>query len=246
MKKKMIKFSILVILILVSLGQASYAYIEIVPSKNGKGTDSMVLTSVTNSYVLCQNMKETGESLEGSSVLPHLSTNADWGAVSYLSNSIYGTNTQGQNTGVQISIDGVKYYSTTGNATGVMNWGANPNTLRLSQTASLIQKYVEDNSTSTANDDVIELLNNKDTRYVEIINTGGMDFTIKNTLGMALMETRNIYSETWGFVAQYPDYPISVRQGLFGFCVGDYYSVYRSTSGAAFNNATFRPVIWNK
>lgn len=216
MKKKMIKFSILVILILVSLGQASYAYIEIIPSKNGKGTDSMVLTSVTDSYVLCQNMKERGESLEGSTVLPHLSTNADWGAVSYLSNSIYGTNTQGKNTGVQISIDGVKYYSTTGNATGVMNWGANPNTSRISQTASLMQKYVEDNSTSTANDYVIELLNNKDTRYVEIINTG--NFTIKNTLGMALRETQNIYSAI-DYVTQDPNAPITVRHGLFGFCI---------------------------
>lgn len=242
MKKKMIKFSILVILILVSLGQASYAYIEIVPSKNGKGTDSMVLTSVTDSYLLCQNMKETGESLEGSTVLPHLSTNADWGAVSYLSNSIYGTNTQGQNTGVQISIDGVKYYSTTGNATGIMNWGVNPNTSRCSQTASLIKKYVEDNSTSTANDYVIELLNNKDTRYVEIINTG--DFTINNTLGMAMKETQGIYSGIWGFPDQDTNAPISVRKGLFGYTVG--FNYCGVATGAAVGEVTFRPVIWNK
>ena len=135
MRKKIIIISILAMLV---LGQASYAAIEIVPSKDGKGTDGMTRSSVSNSYLVCQNMKNAGESLNGTTVLPHLATNADWGAVSYLANSIYGTNTEGANTGKEITIDGVKYYSTTGNETGIMNWGANPNVTRYTQTAGLI------------------------------------------------------------------------------------------------------------
>lgn len=72
-------------------------------------------------------MINAGESLygSGSNVKPHLVTNKDYGAVSYLSNSIYGTNTAGKNSGVEIQINGVKYRSTTGNASGIMNWGSN-------------------------------------------------------------------------------------------------------------------------
>ena len=77
MRKKIIIISILTMLV---LGQASYAAIEIVPSKDGKGTDGMTRSSISNSYLLCQNMKNAGESLNGTTVLPHLATNADWGA----------------------------------------------------------------------------------------------------------------------------------------------------------------------
>ena len=248
MKKKIMIISFLAMLV---LGQASYAAVEIVPSKNGAGTDQMVKTDISNSYLLCQGMKNTGESLNGTTVLPHLATNADWGAVSYLSNSIYGTNTAGANTGTQITMNGVKYYSTTGNATGVMNWGVNPNVTRYTQTAGLIKAYVDaeanNNNTSTAKKNVVELFANKDTRYVEVINTG--NFTVNNTLGMALKETAGIYSGIWKDNKTDVSYPISVRQGLFGFSVGDYsgggYGFYGG-SGVAYDNVTFRPVVWNR
>lgn len=250
MKKKIMIISFLAMLV---LGQASYAAVEIVPSKNGAGTDGIVRSSISNSYTVCQNMKNAGESLNGTTVLPHLATNADWGAVSYLSNSAYGTNTAGANTGTQITIDGVKYYSTTGNATGVMNWGANPNTTRYTQTSGLIKAYVDaeanNNNKSTAKDYVENLFLNKDSRYVEVINTGS--FTVNNTLGMAMAETKNIYSGIWGTYNVYVDYPTSVRKGLFGFLVG--YNGYSGgyltgpySSGAANEYVTFRPVVWNK
>ncbi len=243
MRKKIIIISILAMLV---LGQASYAAIEIVPSKDGKGTDGMTRSSVSNSYLVCQNMKNAGESLNGTTVLPHLATNADWGAVSYLANSIYGTNTEGANTGKEITIDGVKYYSTTGNETGIMNWGANPNVTRYTQTAGLIKKYVDDetngNNTSTAKEYVVELFSNKDSRYVEVINTS--NFTVNNTLGMALAETSGIYPNIWSGAGQDVNYPIPVRQGLFGFSVGVINGGL--ASGAARTDTTFRPVIWNK
>ena len=93
MRKKII-FSLIILSLIFTIGQASYAAVEIVPSKTGDGKDAIVNTTVSNSYLLCQGMKNTGESLKGTTVKPHLATNKDWGAVSYLSNSIYGTNTQ--------------------------------------------------------------------------------------------------------------------------------------------------------
>ena len=241
MKRKLLISSIILIAMIV-IGQASYAAVEIVPSKDGKGTDAIVSTTVSNSFLLCRGMKDTGGSLKGTTVDPHLATNKDWGAVSYLSNSIYGTNTAGQNNGVEVTIDGVKYYSTTTNITGVMNWGANPNTTRYTQTAGLISNY--DSGTSTASSYVTELNTNKDTKYVDYINPR----TASLTLGMAMQETSGKYSNFYYKTDN--SYPSSIRSGLFG---GDFgiLSGYAGGAngdracGAAYKDVTFRPVIWN-
>lgn len=223
---------------MIVIGQARYAAVEIVPSKNGQGTDAIVNTTVSNSFLLCRGMKDTGGSLKESTVDPHLATNKDWGAVSYLSNSIYGTNTAGQNKGVGVTIDGVKYYSTTTNITGVMNWGANPNANRFTQTAGLISSY--DSSTSTASSYVTELNTNKDTKYVDYINPT----TASLTLGMAMQETSGKYSSFYCSTSN--TYPSSIRIGLFGDGFGkmDGYT-YGRACGAANTSVTFRPIIWN-
>lgn len=235
MKRKLLISSIIVIAMIV-IGQASYAAVEIVPSKNGKGTDAIVSTTVSNSFLLCRGMKDTGGSLKGTTVDPHLATNKDWGAVSYLSNSIYGTNTAGQNKGVEVTIDGVKYYSTTTNITGVMNWGANPNATRYTQTAGLLSSY--DDSKSTAINNVTEIYDNKDTMYVERFGKGYSD------LGMAGSETKGMYNSIY-CLGEDNEHPISVRRGLFGVCFGPGSLSDGFTSGGAYNYITFRPVIWN-
>ena len=236
--KRKIYLVIIIMVMLISISNYNYASIEIVKSKDN-GKDSITYTSISNSYLLCQGMTNQGESLEGTSVRPHLATNKDWGAVTYLANSMYGTNTTGKNTGVEIMIDGIKYYSTTGNETGVMNWGSNPNVNRYTQTAGIINKY--DESTSTAKKEVVEIFNNEDTIFVEKIKTEA--FTPQNTLGMAMGETRGMYS-SWAYAAQDSNYPISIRNGLFGFYVGSYVN-YVNLSGAPNSQVTFRPVIWN-
>ena len=235
--KKKILMNLICLSITLMLTKSSYAAIEIVPSKNGKGTDQIVNTTVSNSYMLCQTMNAEGESLYGTTVVPHLATNKDWGAVSYLSNSIYGTNTAGKATGVQVTIDSVKYYSTTPNITGVMNWGSNPYTLRLTQTSALLSTY--DDSTSWARANVVELYKNKDTRFVDII--GGSN----SSRGMATQETKNWYSN--GFVqSDENNYPVLLRMNLYGFGIGYAHIEKNSSSGAGTSVATFRPVIWNK
>ena len=228
-----------ILIILISICTYNYAAIEIVPSKN-KGQDALCNTTISNSYLLCQGMTGQGESLQGATVKPHLATNKDWGAVSYLANSMYGTNTEGKNNGVTVSINGINYYSTTGNETGVMNWGSNPNAEKYTQTAGIINTY--DNMNSTAKDNVTEIYNNRNSSFVDIVKTD--DFTAQNTLGMAMGETRGIYS-SWAYASTYKDYPISIRSGLFGFSVGSYGYYNSLTSGLADSRVTFRPVIWN-
>lgn len=250
-RKKIFLINIIV-LFMVILAQKSYAALEIKPSAAANADGVFTNSSVTNSYLLCQKMTEKGESLYGSTVVPHLSTNKDWGAVSYLANSIYGTNSSGQNKGGKISIDGVYYYSTNGNATGVMNWGVNCYNDKLySQTASLMQQYItevlkyekgETTSTLTARDNVTELekaaLNSS--RFVEIINTGDLN------KGMALAETSGYSWENWKRIGSRIDHPMLIRQGLFGFSVGNGDFSNYTSSGAESTHATFRPVIWNK
>lgn len=250
MKKKII-VSLIIFVIMLAIMPKTFAAVESKPSPAANANNVLVRTNVSNSYLLCQRMTQTGESLQGATVLPHLATNKDWGAVSYLSNSIYGTNTAGGNSGKEITINGVKYYSTTGNATGVMNWGINPYTALYTQTASLIQKYITDQEssspTSTASTYVTEIYNNRTSRYVEVIDTG--DFTARNTLGMALAETSAFSSASgynnklYTYKATNVNYPLSARSGLFGFSIGH---PDVAASGSDSFNGTFRPVIWNR
>lgn len=218
--------------IIIVIGQVCFAAIEIVPSKDGTGKDQIVNISVSNAYLACQEMKNYGGSLYGTTVRPHLATNRDWGAVSYLANSIYGTNTLGKNTGITVTINGVKYYSTTTNITGVMNWGGNPNNSRYTFTAGLIS-----NALSTDNN-ITELYNN--------INTEFVDISSEKQLGMAIGET-----STFTFLGYLPvrtgsstSYSVSSRSGFFKIDWGHQGNTGTGTGGAS-TFVTFRPVIWN-
>ena len=235
MNKKILIIELILIGALLFFGSSSYAAIEIVPSRNGKGTDAITRTTISNAYLLCQNMKNSGESLEGTTVAPHLTTNEDWGAVSYLSNSVYGTNTTGQYTGVKIQIDGVNYYSTNGNATGVMNWGSNPNVTRHTYASGIIKQYTPESVNETVQNNVYEIYNNKDTRYVDIID-------IYNTPGMAIGETTNIYTGFYHKELRVTS-PITLRRGLFGYHIGTNWDGEMSNGGLS-TNINFRPVIW--
>ena len=220
MRKKLLIFNIL-FLLLIAIAQKSYAAIEVKPSPAANADNVMRNTSVSNSYLLCQNMTKKGESLYGATVLPHLTTNTDWGAVSYLSNSIYGTNSAGKNTGTKVTIDGVDYYSTTGNNSGVMNWGVNCYIRELwTQTSSLITAYVNDSSTSSAKNNVTELENavKNNSKFVDIVNTESL--TVDNSLGMAIKEVFLYNWGNWKNAKQDINYPITIRQGLFGFECG--------------------------
>ena len=83
-------------------------------------------------------------------------------------------------------------------------------------------------------------------RFVEVIPTDGSNFTTTKTAGMALAETKGYPWGQWPYSGTDENYPIAIRQGLFGFSVGNGYYYSSTTSGAGSGYATFRPVIWNK
>ncbi|MBR3325332.1 MAG: hypothetical protein IKG14_04750 [Clostridia bacterium] len=239
MKKNIIKINLIVLLFLIIMGSKSHAALtsKLTTQKDGKNV--VVNTTIANSYVKCKQMINSGESLQGANVKPHLATNKDWGAVSYLSNSIYGTNTAGKNNGVEITINDVKYRSTNGNASGVMNWGSNPYKTLYTQTAGLINNY--DPNTSSSATYVSELYANKDTAYVDYINP-----TIAyQTYGMAIQETSNIFGGI--FYANTLNYNCSsLRIGLFAGHFGSRNDNGGSRAGGAqYSDVTFRPVVWN-
>lgn len=237
MKKKIGIISLLTLVSIIAIIPKSYGALSSKPSANANANSVLVNTNVSNSYLLCQQMTRSGESLYGATVKPHLATNKDWGAVSYLSNSIYGTNTQGQNTGVEVTINGVTYYSTTGNASGVMNWGKNKYKTLYTHTAGLISNY------SSGNDNVTELYNNRETEYVDFINPN----TASLTKGMAIQETSGKLGGTF-YTNTSTSNPSAVREGLFGGGFGasyGYISYVSRITGAAYSDTTFRPVVWN-
>lgn len=234
MKKKIFLINIAIIVIIL-LGRTSYAAVSIVP-----GTDVMVNISSTDAYLSCRNMKNTGESLYGTTVEPHLTTNADWGAVSYLSNSAYGTNTAGGNTGIIVNIDDVDYYSTNGNITGVMNWGANPNDSYLyTKTAYVGKAFL---NSGVGNSYLKELINeaNNNSRFVDV-------FDNPNVKGTAMAETLQVCVTTRGYSnVTTPERSTGSREGLFGYTFGQLGNHYGMASPAGHGDLTFRPVIWNK
>ena len=250
MKNKKIVFSLLVILGIIGIIPKSYGAISIRPSTTADASRVSVNSSITNSYMVCQQMKNNGESLYGTQLKPHMATNTDWGAVSYFSNSVYGTNTGGQNTGIIKNINGVNYYSTNGNETGVMNWGCNPYATLYTQTAGIIKAYMdlEDTTTSKAHDNVVALENGarSNLEYVDVIRTEGYWFSAgEMTLGMALMETNYSFISGRNSHIDYNN-PISIRGGLFGFIIGmNGRNGYPKSSGESLSNVTFRPVVYN-
>ena len=233
MRKKIVIISLLTIFSIIAVIPKSYGALNSKPTTKIDGSNVLVKSTVSNSYLLCQQMKNSGESLYGTTVKPHLATNKDWGAVSYLSNSIYGTNTAGGNTGIEVEINGVTYYSTTGNASGVMNWGSNKYKTLYTQTAGLINTYTSEN------DNVTELYNNRTTEYVEYINSRDKSLTI----GMAMQEISGISNAIVDVGSNSKD-ASSARCGFFKISFGNH-NYTSASNGAASSSVTFRPAVWN-
>lgn len=247
-KNRIISFLIIIGLILITPN--CYAKIEIKPSPEANANRVMVNSNISNSYEQCQKMKDKGGNLYGTNVKPHLATNKDWGAVSYLSNSMYGTNTKGQNTGVIKNINGVDYYSTNGNASGVMNWGSNPYKTKLyTQTSAILQSYMDlsesDRLTKNAYVTALAEAADNNSKYVEIINLATYSYFSYTTAGMGFSETENFSFSNRKNRRNDPSTPISGRSGLFGYQFGG------DSDGCVFHGeglgyVTFRPVIWNQ
>ena len=240
--KSIIKISVLSVISIMLLTIKSNAAIQIVPT-----TSIITNVTVSTSYKTCRDLDSLSSTLGTTKLDPHLATNKDWGAVSYLANSAYGLNAtyeqcdQGK-VGLKKMINEIEFYSTTPNITGVMNWGGDPyTTFRYSQTSSLLSSITD------SNEKIDLLFNNKNTKYVESIQSN-------NTIGMSIGEVSG-----WGRLNNFYSsntYPMVLRCGLFGYTVGrdwegNYTNIKGSggqkpgSTGGSDSRVTFRPVIWN-
>lgn len=224
MKKfKKIKVLILSIIFILLSTVKSYGAVVII-----KGENTFTNRSISDFYNISKEMKNIGQGLESTNVDVHMATNGEWATVSYFSNSAYGTATVGQNKGIEIDIDGRKYLSTNGNATGIMDWGKT-----ITFTSGLISNYAEMDKSSAVYTNGKSLVDNagKD-RKIDILSSS----TSAVSIG------KNGWYNSWNYLGNDFKYPYSVRSGLFGFNAGSgLYGVF--ASGAASTNITFRPVI---
>lgn len=228
MKKKII-ITIITLIIILVLGvcfcNKSNAAIEIKP-----GTEAHTKIKVTNSYQYCYDMRSSTSTLGNNTLDPHLTLNADWGAVAYLGASAYGS--VRDNVGNEEQIGDRIYYSTTNNITGVMDLGKTEYT----QTASLLEGYSDSNNRTN-------LENNINTKYVETISKSDDVNKEAKMKGWAFYEVKGWYSASNSGLDGTAN-PVGIRRGIFGYSYGGT-NVSLPPSGDSKEDRTYRPVIWN-
>lgn len=208
--KKSIKIIIsILITFMLMLATKSYAALEC--KKNAK----MMLTTQEKAFQLCYDMRDPTSSLGNNSLDPHLMLNKDLGVYSYLGMSAYGTNGNLEHS----VLDQTVWSTTPSNLTGVLLPNGNINSWATSGTldgASIVQKYGK-------------------SKYLEIFNSG--DYTIENTKGMAIIETKGWYNSRYmqGINDRAPVLARPTQYSAYDYGI--------TTTEAS--NLVVRPVIWN-
>lgn len=221
MKKKILTTLILIAFCLLLLGQSVKAETEVRTTiQIKKGATSWTSISVSDAYDKCQELNDDNSALgiTSSNVMAHLSTNADWYAVSLLTQSDYGSKNNN---------------NTTGNNSGIMNFG---------KMWTFTAGIMEDN-TQTTNANYQSIIDNKNTKFVEKIKNQANKESNKPGLGFRASEL--LSSDTIYYQNNFNAGPISVRMGLYSFAVGQPDN-WNGNSGGRKSNVTFRPVIWVK
>lgn len=223
MKNKIIT-SLIILIFILMIATSVNAAIEIKP-----GTTTHTNITVSNSYQYCYNMRNPTSSLGNNTLDSHLTLNKDWGAVAYLGLSGYGSVTS--STGDTTTVNGVSYTTTTGNPTGVLNFGKT-----YTQTAGVAEGVEKYNYNECRN-----IYDNTNSEYVEIINAkdGSQQIgkSISETLGWKNAPGRLINSRDENSI-------IYIRTGIWGFDGLEAGKGWYS-QGKAFQGATYRPVLWN-
>ena len=212
--KRIIKILIFVVAIICLNIHNSYAAVEI------KDTTS-VLTNKTISefYDMAKEMKNPGQGLEGTNVNVKMANNYEWATVSYFANSSYGYANESDvtaNKGKSINTSVTSHYSTNGNLTGIMDWGADPrNSKMYTYTAGIIENWKDNTGNIQITKETV--LSNG----ASIINDAGTSSVDKfrksiNAIDFSIAKT-NWTGIAWNYAANNVDYPFSVRDGLFRF-----------------------------
>lgn len=231
--KKQIKICLMLVLVILifSINNKVNAAIAIKEA----GTSVLTGKTISEFFDMAQQMTQAGQALEGTSLDPHMATNKEWAAVSYLSNSNYGTAGEGKNTGMTVKINGNNHYSTTDNITGVMDWG---------KTGSFTAGILSDADTKITDETVRangqSLINNiTDNKKVDVIGSSSSTEYYGGTQWFGPSLIGNDY-----------DGPYSVRQDLLNIRIGRSigYGAYPwskgyNVKGSADKGWTFRPVL---
>lgn len=233
-----IKILSITILLIIALG--------IINTVNGaiaiKEAGNTVLTGKTISefFDMALQMKDAGQALEGTSLDPHMATNKEWAAVSYLSNSNYGTAGEGKSTGMAVTINGNSHYSTNDNITGVIDWGKNR-----TFTAGIISTYENITDETVKNNGKSIIDNIGDANKVDTLMIDG---NYKNAIAATGWFTGDAWGKWFIYGNTRYNFPYSVRKDNFGIMVGGPTDGsmegdrLRTSNGAA-AETTFRPVL---
>lgn len=221
MKKNTLKIMIISFIALLLYCTNSYGVESGTVRMQINGGAAWTNINISESYAECESLNSPTSTLGTSALQAHLTTDADWSAMAIFSVSQYG--------GATSNSPG----TTTGNSSGIYNVGSNwtqstgiLSTANKNSTPYISGLFNEDGS-------VKKYIKQWSTTRAETNFVGFQDSSAQGTYGW-------MGGTTWWGTST--SYPVSIKNGLFGVNVGVTSSV---TSGGAFSNVTFRPVIWN-
>lgn len=218
MKKQLLKIFMLSIVIIAIFCTKSYCVESgTVRMQIIPGGTVWTNINVSESYEECQSLNSSTSTLGTSLLKAHLTTDADWSAMAIFSVSQYGGATTNSPE------------KTNGNNSGIYNVGK----WKVQTTG------------------ILETANANSTIYIS--NLFNEDGTVKNYVRQwpgTRTDTGFVgFTDTYGWLGSWTywgsntSWPISIRNGLFGVCVGN--GDIGVASGGPFSDVTFRPVIWN-
>lgn len=222
MKKNTLKIVIISIIALLLYCTNSYGVESGTVRMQINGGAAWTNINISESYAECESLNSPTSTLGTSALQAHLTTDADWSAMAIFSVSQYGGATDNSPK------------TTTGNSSGIYNVGSNwtqstgiLSTANKNSTPYISGLFNEDGS-------VKKYIRQWTSTRAETNFVGFLDSSSNGTFGWMGGTT------AWG---SSNSYPVSNKNGLFGVMIGG--AGYHSTSGGAFSNVTFRPVIWN-
>lgn len=221
MKKNTLKIMIISFIALLLYCTNSYGVESGTVRMQINGGTAWTNINISESYAECESLNSPTSTLGTSALKAHLTTDADWSAMAIFSVSQYGGATTNNPE------------TTTGNSSGIYKVGSN-----WTQTTGILSTANKNSTPYVSglfNDDgsVKKYIRQWTSTRAETNFVGFLDSSSNGTYGWM---GGNTY---WG---SSNSYPVSIKNGLFGVLVGAGNS---STSGGAFSNVTFRPVIWN-
>lgn len=226
--------------------------------------------SIGNAYQVSRNMETNsvyGWGTSGNGIDTHVMKNSEWGAVTYLSKSIYGKNTE------EIWINPADNYTTgcagdsvsSSPTTGCLRTYETPNGVKASSTGTIygiydlsggawerVSAYVDNAHANLAT--YGSQIMSADGKYKDVYTVGGTDDQANNYAltvnkkGDAVWETSNNINGSYSWFADYSympstSYPWFHRGGncLNTTLAGAFYFSY--TSGSPYTIFSFRPVL---